>query len=499
MTTFSRKTGDYVNKSDPLGMSSDTLLIPIPGLRILDDNAPFHIAAQGHWNDATHHDWRAIVDGSPEPLACPWVLARLADKNLDPRSVWQLSRSRREDIANDLIRDARREEAKKRLRLGQALSFPAGTPVSDITSVIDVSGKKLADVLLTGKDKDLCEISDDGTRITVAAIKHLIMESFNLTPEQFALLDDKQQIRVRHKIRRAAQRLIADQADRDERHSTLRHERTALHVSLRQWAVGPLRMERPQGSSLHHLLDYDSGGTEEDSEFRDMMSSESTQVIVVENDWASAVPPQIIGEEWPLPFEKCCWEFRISGVRVLAFTHAAPIDDPIMFCVYGRDRQWVLDDFTYRIGQGQMKALKNKSLSGTHFEFPRVARLVMQGIRASCIMMDAGICEREHVPVSRGLVKKRSLEKRPPLRDHYVVSLLRRQQRAHAAHSAGAGTGGGRRQRGHWRPGRYMHFDRQDAGQIQYVNDGGFWVSKTWQRWHFAGDPNNIIHKEYRL
>jgi len=44
-----------------------------------------------------------------------------------------------------------------------------------------------------------------------------------------------------------------------------------------------------------------------------------------------------------------------------------------------------------------------------------------------------------------------------------------------------------------------VHYDDQDSGQVQYTNDGGFIVSKTWRRWHFAGDPKNIIHKEYRL
>lgn len=505
MIKFDRRTGDYVAKNDPLGRGADTLMIPLPGRRILDDSEPFNLASRGHWSDVAHRDWEIIRDGSPEPLTCPWILGRLAEMDVDPRSAHQLSRARRGAICDALVRAARRDEDRRMLRLGQTVTRHAGTSMSDIESLLAterVPGARLSDVLLTGRDKDLFELDENGTRITVAAVRHLLMESYDLTPEQFVMLSDEQQTRIRHRILRAARRLIRDQAALDERQAELRRERTDLHVSLRAWARGALTLEHPSGSSLHHLLDYDSGSrrSEDDLEFKSFVNSADMQIILVENDWASAVPSHVLGEEWPpLPFEKCCWEFRVSGVRVLAFTHAEPADDPLMFCVYGRGGQWVIDDYSYRLGQGATRRDERIAPRGETCEFPAVARLVTAGIRASCIMMDAGICEQEHVPAPRRLAERRVSEKKSPLRDHYVVSLLRRHRRDRVARSAGAGTGGGHRQRGHWRPGRWMHFDRQDAGKIQYVNDGGFFVSKTWQRWHFAGDENNIIHKEYRL
>lgn len=276
---------------------------------------------------------------------------------------------------------------------------------------------------------------------------------------------------------------------------TQRQARTALHVKLRTWNAGPLKLERPTGSSLHHLMDYDR-----DHEMPKNLTGwfDKVQTVLVENDWGAAVPE--IDGEWRVPFEYICWEFRISGVRVLVFTEADR-EPNVMWCVYGADGHWVVDDYRYELGCAALP--RGIARSGVDAqEFRRVAKMCYDTIRASCIMLDAQVAHHEHVEASPKLAARRAKEGRAPLRDHYVVRLLHNDQRAHhRVRSAGASAGGVTRapQRGHWRKGTWVHYDDQDSGQVQYANEGGFMVSKTWRRWHFAGDPKNIIHKEYRL
>jgi hypothetical protein len=275
-----------------------------------------------------------------------------------------------------------------------------------------------------------------------------------------------------------------------------RRERTALHVRLRAWNAGPLVLERPQGSSLHHLADYDAGNGPQPEKIRSWF--DDRQIVLVENDWGRAVP-QIEGE-WRVPFAFICWEFRISGVRVLAFTEADR-EPAIMWCVYGADGHWVVDDYRYELGCPALPRGIAKRDVDAH-ELRRVAKMCYDTIRASCIMMDARVAHQDKVAASVKLAERRAREGRAPLRDHYVVRLLNSERRAHVARSRGASAHvetARAAQRGHWRKGTWVHYDDQDSGQVQYTNDGGFVVSKTWRRWHFAGDPKNIIHKEYRL
>lgn len=275
-----------------------------------------------------------------------------------------------------------------------------------------------------------------------------------------------------------------------------RRARTALHVKLRKWAQGPLVLERPTGASLHHLSDYDARqGMAQDavrSWFKDC------QVVLVENDWGAAVPE--MEGEWRVPFEFISWEFRISGVRVLAFTESDK-EPNVMWCCYGADGHWVCDDYQYELGCPSLpRGIMQKNVDAK--EFRRVAKMCYDTIRASCIMLDAQVAHHQHVAAPPKLVERRAREGRAPLRDHYVVRLLHAESRAYnqRARSGGAGTSGPRApQRGHWRKATWVHYDDPDSGQVQYANDGGFVVSKTWRRWHFAGNPNDIIHKEYRL
>lgn len=380
----------------------------------------------------------------------------------------------------------------------------------------------MSEALNYGKTTDTVNVSGL-FGVTVDALRKLLLEMHHLTPEQFARLKPRQQNKITKKLERFLSREIARQhpdvigsADpqmlriafrRGHRPGSTGHAgmqaRDALHASLTEWAKGPLSLEKPPASSLHHLLQYDTENGDDGDKSMSIMHDKSVQIIVVENDWARALEG-VRGVDTghvPTPFELCCWEFRISGVRVMAFTHSPEDRHDTMWLTYGRDGHWVQDDYIYEIDGGRPVGHTWRERAFGNIEFDRVMRLVHANIRASCIMIDARIARQEKVAASCALNKVRSRTGKVPLRDHYVVRLLREKR----VHYSRGGTSAPRRegdpylQRGHFRMGTYVHYDDQDSGEEQYVNDGGFIVSKTWRRWHFAGDPNNLIHKEYRL
>ena len=334
---------------------------------------------------------------------------------------------------------------------------------------------------------------------------------WGMDPDRVHRLPMQRRIRLLNRLVRLSRQLEKERdalllkelfaTDRAPCSPTPEHRSRLFYDVLVPWSRGELRLEKPQGVSLHHLLDYDAKHTK--GKFtRTLFENQDTQSIVVENDWARATAGtglDTTAGEWRLPFEHICWEFRISGVRVIVFTQASEGQDTLLWCVYGKDGHWVIDDYAYHVTpQGLSAGMQHYSRGST--EFPRVTRLVHDNIRVACILRDAAVAREERVPVGKGLNKNRTQKGLRPIRDHFVVRLLDKGHRRTArAKSAGAGLGGGWRQRGHWRPGNWFHYDRQDAGQVQYVNDGGFWVSKTWRSWYFAGDPNNLITKEYRL
>lgn len=135
-----------------------------------------------------------------------------------------------------------------------------------------------------------------------------------------------------------------------------------------------------------------------------------------------------------------------------------------------------------------------------NYRMEAVARTVLREVRAACVMLDARVAQPVARQVSQRLVEKRVAEKRAPPRDHFVVDLTRAPRAVtHQIRGSGAGSADRAPQRGHFRMGTWVHYDDPASGQVECVNDGGFWVSKTWRHWHFAGDPKNIIVKEYRL
>ncbi len=424
----------------------------------------------------TKDDCLSIANGKVDAVRSGWVREQFRKLGVDADKIARWPTKKRMKLLKKLDHAAQRDQDK--YKKGNSYIDAMVRENGKITSHFDT----MAEMFASGEPDDpVLWTKSDGEQIktTVDVLRRVWNKCSDGIPvEEFDKLPKHRTLRVCEKIS-ALMTVIENNAI----------ARRDLYLKLVEWNRGVLTLERPQGSSLHHFLGYDVNG----ANINDVGASfDDCQIVLVENDWGAAVP-QMEGE-WRVPFKLMCWEFRLSGVRVLAITD---VDD-----VYGSDGHWTVDGYEYELGCASLppgKPYGAASFREREHELRRTAKLCYDTIRATCVMLDAQVAHRERVAASTKLKEQRVREGKAPLRDHYVVRLLHEEHRSyHRARSAGGGVARSP-QRGHWRKGTWVHFDDQDSGQVQYANDGGFMVSKTWRRWHFAGDPKNIIHKEYRI
>jgi hypothetical protein len=420
--------------------------------------------------DFVVRDLTRLAEGRfEEPFESDIVRRMIERQGLSPSDLRSLSARARAKIHDEIVRILQKQVAEN----GRDNSVLRGTMLDGLTL-----GRDDEDVQMPG-----------GTVTTLGRIRRYLT-GVGLSTEQLRRLPSTEQDRVTRRAERAirAEKSAGRQFDGTEQ----RRARTALHVSLREWARGPLRLEHPQASSYHHLLEYERScyGDSELERIRDR----DPQIFVVERDWARAFAgyENLTEGTCPLPFPYCLFEFRISGVRVLAF-----INEGEMFMIYGRDGVWVCDDFVYDWESGAHHRESEYKDFADVVEFDRVAQLVRDNVRVACIMVDANVAARQTVLASPALVQRRRAQGKAAPRNHYVIDLKR--QRRYESHRAGSGGPSGIKQPGHFRRGTWVHYDDPESGSVQYADDGGFWHSRTWRKWHFAGDPENIIEREYKL
>lgn len=262
-------------------------------------------------------------------------------------------------------------------------------------------------------------------------------------------------------------------------------------------------LEKPQGSSIHHFLDHlkeveKAKGVPTD---RDALNAytfirSDFQSFVVEHNWAAAFEnvKDFDGGEIRLPFEFTCFEFRISGIRVLIFLGETNYGiGGIM--VSGINKRWYVCPHAISFNDGKLDhpALKRDQLSPSSWEY--LHRLGEQ-IRAVCIMLDAKVAygEKRNM-VGPGLNKQRAREGKAPVRDYHVVSLMKRLRSPLNEDHEPTGI----RRRLHWRRGHWRHF-KTTGGEVRYSNEEGYTVSKTWINWQLVGDETlGFIEKHYKL
>lgn len=154
----------------------------------------------------------------------------------------------------------------------------------------------LAMALVGGGENDSVVIPGTTWCTDLRELRKLIPKMFDgMTPAQFAALPGRRQDELTRKLRRVMERemrrqkpgLVESFHARHEYELASRERERVFNNVLVPWSLGPLVLERPQASSLHHLLEYDARCTP--GGFASALArDDDTQSFVVENDWARA-------------------------------------------------------------------------------------------------------------------------------------------------------------------------------------------------------------------
>lgn len=258
---------------------------------------------------------------------------------------------------------------------------------------------------------------------------------------------------------------------------------------------GGIRFEKPQGTSLHHFLDYLHAGANPNKNMHvwEFFKNEF-QSFVIEHNWAKAFEgvKDFDGGEVRLPFGYTCFEFRISGLRILCFLGES-VDGTIEgVLASGVNKRWYINPNRVMFDGNK---LYHPGADPVEDEIIDYLKLLGDQIRAVCIMLDAKVAVGERRAIGGpGLNKQRQREGKTPLKDYHVVTLAKR-LRGHA--ERGEATGVHRRL--HWRRGHWRHFSTP-GGEVHYINADGITVSKTWINWQLVGDETlGFIDKHYKL
>lgn len=255
----------------------------------------------------------------------------------------------------------------------------------------------------------------------------------------------------------------------------------------RRMGASDLKLERPQGSSMHHLCEYVAtnkhlyGTNSVSVNLVEEIKRKEWQSFVIEHDWAAAFEgaTDFDGGDIKMPYSKTCFEFRINGIRVLMFVYEETSAAVMAVGVNGR---WYVNANQLRMERGALVAVGiYKDFVSKEGTIKKFMDLVSSQVRAVCIMLDSKIAERETVRVSAKLNEQRKRKGKALLSDYHVVSLSRK-FRAKPAEDHVVTPGSKRRlhfRRGHWR-----HYDNH----------------RTWINWMLVGDPDlGFVDKHYKL
>lgn len=245
---------------------------------------------------------------------------------------------------------------------------------------------------------------------------------------------------------------------------------------LEAWSQKPpiLAIERNDCSRLHKLKEAALkgnliDGTKKGGEIIAPSQSaldKASNTFVVRHDWARAFEHSADWRsgEFKLPYDLCCFEFRLDGRTVILWAmnteNVADCEGPMSFTAFVE-----CGDCWY-------------SPPGTPVD--DFESYLWDQVRAICISLDADIAISTIERAPLALNDKRQKAGKLPLSDFHIVDLAKRHRIANPSGAAGEGT----KKRLHFRRGHWRHFE----------------TSKTWVKWCLVGNPDlGFISKEYRL
>lgn len=253
---------------------------------------------------------------------------------------------------------------------------------------------------------------------------------------------------------------------------------------LPKWHSQPSQLEKNDCSRLHLLCEsFVSFGDKlpiKNSSPLNITALKEYKVFVVQHDWAKAfegASDYAVNNTIRIPFDRCAFEFRISGQSVIVLTDQSPTnpaDIRYLFFVH-LNKTWSPDGCDV------------EKINGVHQAVPRLPTgnekhltFAIEQIKAICVALDAQVAVHEVIRAPHKLNEKRVSKGRVPLFDYHVVDLSRRARTSRPENS----TPTGRHVRLHFRRGHWRH----------YTNH------KSWIHWMLVGNPDlGWIDKEYRL
>lgn len=266
------------------------------------------------------------------------------------------------------------------------------------------------------------------------------------------------------------------------------HERIAALEELMPWmeslAKSPrsVVLERAEGAAFHKVMGKGNAlyllADDGKPSTLNLEGFEDAQVFVVQHNWAAAFSgaQDFLGGEFRLPYETCCFEFRVSGRRVCLMVKEKDEQQLAAMLVETR-KVWVMPSLTFDIRDAE----KFHVGPGTDKGLSAVAIFLAQQIKAICVSLEAQVADTEIVPAHPKLNTARLRRGKPPLPDYRVIRLNKGPR---TVTPAGDGEAQSKR-RLHFRRGHWRHL----VGE-----------RRTWVRWHLVGDPDlGFIDHEYRL
>ena len=272
------------------------------------------------------------------------------------------------------------------------------------------------------------------------------------------------------------------------------------YIELCEWLDADLVLQRAPNSQFHDLIDAAENdrmltrGERGKAGLRNLPSRLSNdQIFVIQHDWVDFVK-SIPGTDGgamdglrhepdgsyfadasipDMPYERCVFEFQLSGKRCLVRMKAQTLGEPETG-----------EGIYVRLSEGwfDMSTLDK----GQHLNLMRpLLRMTTDHIVAISIMLDSEVGESEVVRSQHKLNSRREKLNKAAIRDYHVVDLSKRKRYTalpDEMQSDDEPEHG--KVRLHWRRGHWRHFSKH----------------KTWINWMLVGNPDlGFIDKEYRL
>jgi hypothetical protein len=268
-----------------------------------------------------------------------------------------------------------------------------------------------------------------------------------------------------------------------------RHRETCIKVQ--RWIErGNFKLEKPQGSSLHHLSEY-SRQHGEGLLYKALAPGgwmHDIQDFVIDHNWASAFrgATEFDEGEFQFPYGKCAFEFRVDNMRVIFMYHDRNDLDHVDVAnlVIGCDDIWVLAPYMLNIKDQVLIQTEHPDAEDIKLQPAKMMplyKLIFDQVRACCIMLDAKVAVKETIRAPERLNVKRERLGRTKLRDYHIVVL--RRTRA-APHDFDVTHGERASPRLHFRRGHWRHFASH----------------RTWINWQLIGNPDlGFVDKHYKL